>query len=89
MPAISPPDSVAIANSGSTAHSCTVTAHVVNKRVTTQPIGIANPSGTIMYSTHEADLYQASLLLAAMRVHIVPALQSSLLLSMGQLCDAG
>jgi hypothetical protein len=62
---------------------------VINKRVTTRPIGIANPNGSIMYSTHEADLDLPSLPLAARRVHIVPALQSSSLLSMGQLCDAG
>ena len=80
---------LAIADSGSTAHFCTVTAHVLNKRVTSRPIGIANPKGTIMYSTHEADLDLPSLPLAARRVHIVPALSSSSLLSMGQLCNAG
>ena len=42
-----------------------------------------------MYSAHEADLlYLPSLPLAPRRVHIVPALQTSSLLSMGQLCDA-
>jgi hypothetical protein len=61
----------------------------VNKRPTTHPIGIANPNGTLMYSTHEADLDLPNLPLAARRVHIVPALKSASLLSMGQLCDAG
>jgi hypothetical protein len=42
-----------------------------------------------MYSTHEAELDLPSLPLAARRVHIVPDLRSSFLLSMGQLCDAG
>jgi hypothetical protein len=42
-----------------------------------------------MYSTHEAELDLPSLPLAARRVHIVPALHTSSLLSMGQLCDAG
>ena len=42
-----------------------------------------------MYSTHEADLDLPSLPLSARRVHIVPALKSVSLLSMGQLCDAG
>lgn len=42
-----------------------------------------------MHSTHEAELDIPSLPLAARRVHIVPALTTSSLLSMGQLCDAG
>ena len=42
-----------------------------------------------MYSTHEAELDLPSLPLAARRVHIVPALHTTSLLSMGQLCDAG
>ena len=42
-----------------------------------------------MYSTHEADLDLPCLPLAARRVHIVPALRTHSLLSMGQLCDAG
>lgn len=84
-----PPDSRAIADSGSTAHFCTVTANVINKRLTSTPIGIANPNGTVMYSTHEAELDLPGLPLAARRVHIVPALTTDSLLSMGQLCDAG
>jgi hypothetical protein len=66
-----------------------VTAAVINKRVTTKPIGIANPNGTIMYSTHIAELDLPSLPPAARLVHIVPALNATSLLSMGQLCDAG
>ena len=42
-----------------------------------------------MYSTHEAELDLPSLPPSARRVHIVPALSTSSLLSMGQLCDAG
>ena len=42
-----------------------------------------------MYSTHEAELDLPTLPLAARRVHIVPALHTASLLSMGQLCDAG
>ena len=88
-PTIISHDALAIADSGSTAHFCTVSAAVINKRPTTRPIGIANPNGTIMYSTHEAELDLPSLPLAARRVHIVPALRTSSLLSMAQLCDAG
>ncbi|KAI2496142.1 hypothetical protein MHU86_18373 [Fragilaria crotonensis] len=79
----------AIADSGSTAHFCTIAATVINKRITSTPIGITNPNGTVMYSTHEADLDIPCLPAAARRVHIVPALKSHSLLSMGQLCDAG
>ena len=42
-----------------------------------------------MYSTHEAELDLPHLPLAARHVHIVPALTTSSLLSMSQLCDAG
>ena len=42
-----------------------------------------------MYSTHEAELDLPHLPLAARLVHIVPALTTASLLSMGQLCDAG
>ena len=42
-----------------------------------------------MYSTHEAELDLPSLPPSARHVHIVPALHTSSLLSMGQLCDAG
>ena len=83
------PDQHAIADSGCTAHFCTITAHVVNKRPTKNPISIRNPNGTIMYSTHEADLDLLDLPLAARHVHIVRALSHFSLLSMGQLCDAG
>jgi hypothetical protein len=53
------------------------------------PIGIANPNGTIMFSTHAAELDLPNLPLAARRVNIVPALSTSSLLSIGQLCDSG
>lgn len=42
-----------------------------------------------MYSTHEAELDLPTLPFAARRVHIIPALKTASLLSMGQLCDAG
>jgi hypothetical protein len=42
-----------------------------------------------MYSTHEAELDLPNLPPSARRVHIVPALRTASLLSMGQLCDAG
>ena len=42
-----------------------------------------------MYSTHIAELDLPSLPPATRRVHIVPALNATSLLLMGQLCDAG
>ena len=78
-----------IADSGSTAHFCTTSAHVINQRPANPPIGIKNPNGTVMYSTHEAELDITSLPLAARRVHIVPALSTFSLISIGQLCDSG
>jgi hypothetical protein len=42
-----------------------------------------------MYSSHEADLDIPALPPNARRVHIVPALDSSSLVSIGQLCDSG
>ena len=42
-----------------------------------------------MHSTHDAELNVPTLPLAARKAHIVPALHSLPLLSIGQLCDAG
>jgi hypothetical protein len=88
-PASLPLATTAIANSGSTAYFCTISAHVLNKRVTTNPIGITNPNGTVMYLTHEAKLDLPDMPLAARNVHIVPSLSNHSLLFMGQFCDAG
>jgi hypothetical protein len=83
------PHQLAIADTGSTAHFGTINAPVINKRRSLNPIHIRNPNGTIMISTHEADLDLPMLPPAARRIHIVPELASSSLISMGQLCDAG
>jgi hypothetical protein len=61
----------------------------INKQITNNPIAIYNPNGTVMYSTHTAELDIPALPLAARMVHIIPDLQPHSLLSMGQLCDAG
>jgi len=74
---------------GSTAHFFTIDLPLNNKQATTNPIMIRNPNGSIMYSTPEAKLDIPALPKAARHVHVVPALASQLLLSMGQLCDAG
>jgi hypothetical protein len=79
----------AIADTGSTANFCTVCMPVINKRVAIHPIAIRNPNGSVMYSTHEAELDIPGLPDAARHVHIVPDLASKSLISIGQLCDAG
>ncbi|KAI2495546.1 hypothetical protein MHU86_18991 [Fragilaria crotonensis] len=73
---------------GSTAHFCTVSAVVINKRPTTRQSASQIPTG-LSCTPHEAELDLPSLPLAARRVHIVPALRTASLLSMAQLCDAG
>jgi hypothetical protein len=54
----------------------------------THPIQIHYPNGTIMSSTHTAEVDIPSLPPAARLVHIVPDLHNLSLLSIGQLCDA-
>ena len=78
-----------IADTGCTSHFCTVDTPVINKRPTNNPLTIQNPNGSLMHSTHEADLDWPMLPPAARHVHIVPALGQFSLISMGQLCDAG
>jgi hypothetical protein len=65
------------------------TLPVVNKRIASTPLAIHNPKGSIMYSTHVANLDIPHLPAAARQVHIVPDLASHTLLSIRQLCDAG
>jgi hypothetical protein len=86
------PHQLAIADTGSTAHFGTINAPVINLRPSLNPISIRNPNGTIMTSTHEADLLDimpTMLPPAARRIHIIPELASASLISMGQFCDAG
>jgi hypothetical protein len=45
-----------IADTGSTAHFCTAELPVINKWPTINPISIRNTNGSIMHSTHEAEL---------------------------------
>ena len=82
-------ENTAIADTGCTSHFFMCSAPLLNKRATNNPIAISNPNGDIMYSSHEAELDILGLPLAARQVHIVPALASHSLMSMGQLCDAG
>jgi hypothetical protein len=95
-PTIGPPTSnstptcaALIADTGSTAHFCTIDTPVINKIPAKQPIAIRNPNGSVMYSTHTAELDLPQLPFPARQVHIVPALAYHSLISIGQLCDAG
>ena len=83
------PSHTGIADTGSTGNFFTVNTPVLNKRPATVPIAIRNPDGSIMYSTHDAELDLPLLPLAARQGHVVPALASQPLVSIGQLCDAG
>ena len=92
FPANGPPTSTsntAIADTGSTGNFFTVNTPVINVRPSVMPIAIRNPNGTVMYSTHDAELNLPSLPLSARQGHIVPSLTSQPLISIGQLCDAG
>jgi len=53
------------------------------------PIKIHTPSGTILHSSHEANLDLPGLPPVACHGHIVPQLATQPLLSIGQLCDTG
>jgi hypothetical protein len=76
-----------MADTGSTAHFCTFELPVINKWPTLNPISIRNANGSIMHSTHDAELDMHMLPAAAKWVHIVPELATHML-SIGQLCDA-
>jgi hypothetical protein len=74
---------------GGTVHFCTSHLPVKNKQHAIPPITIRNPNGSIMYSTHTAELDVPGLPPAGHHIHIVPALESQSLILMGQLCNAG
>ena len=76
-----------IADSGCSNHYVMLKTPIINKQVATTPIKVLQPNGTSMISTHTCDLPLASLTPTACRGHIIPALTSGALLSLGQLCD--
>ena len=61
---------------------------VINRRIADRPIAITNPNGTVMYSTHVAELDIPQLPIEARRVHLVPDIHTSLL-AIAPLCDVG
>ena len=62
---------------------------MINKQRARNPLTIRNPIGSVMTSTHEAELPIPLLPLAARMAHIVPELRLHSLVSIGTLCDAG
>jgi len=90
MTATGPPTQpfYAIANSGCTAHFFSSSSLVCNKCLALKPIQIHTLSGTVLQSTHEANLALPGLPFAACHGHIVPQLATQPLLSIGPLCNA-
>ena len=79
----------AYADSGCTGHFLRSTSPCVNKIATKHGIPVRLPNGTIIRSTHTAELDMPHLPLAARQAHIFPDLANSALLSIGQFCDNG
>lgn len=77
-----------IADSGSSGHFCTPSAAVTNIRPTRVSIPVTLPDGSVIHSSHEADLNVPALPIEARRAHIFPNLTSTLI-SIGTLCDSG
>ena len=78
-----------IADTGSTGNFGAIASKcIINKRPTTNPIAVTNPNGSLMYSTHEAELDLPTLPPEARHCHLFPDLHVNFLVSIGQLCDA-
>jgi hypothetical protein len=79
---------IAILYSGCTGHYLKVTAPVTNKKRAVAPINVTLPDGATIQSTHMCDFLLPQLPLAATKAHIIPGLDTSSLLYVGQLFDA-
>ena len=77
------------ADSGSTHNYAGIHGKVLNLRPTTNPIRVEIPDGGIMTSTHEGELDLPGLRPEARHVHVFPEMNNLILVSIGQLCDAG
>jgi len=71
-----------------TGHFLSTTAPIKNKTSTTEGIQVRLPNQDTMTATHTAELDLLDLPLAMQTAHIFPALGTTSLLSVGQLCDA-
>jgi len=77
-----------IIDTSCTGHFLSTTAPIKNKTSTTEGIQVRLPNQDTMTATHTAELDLLDLPLAMQTAHIFPALGTTSLLSVGQLCDA-
>jgi hypothetical protein len=78
---------ILVADTGATGTFVVVNAPVVNKQLATKPIPVQVATGSVIYSTHTAELLIPSLPCAARLCHTLPN-HTHPLVSIGQLCDA-
>jgi hypothetical protein len=78
----------AIVYYGCTCHYLMITAPVTTKQVTNAPIQVRLPDGASIESSHTCDLDFPHLPAATRKAHIILGLETSLLLSVGQLVDS-
>jgi hypothetical protein len=76
-------------DSGCTGHFILVNAPCLNKVESRTPLMVRLPNGSIMESSHTADLDIPELNAAASKAHVFPGMVNHSLLSVGQLCDEG
>ena len=81
--------STMIADTGCTAHFVSPSTPVWHAKPADPPVHVRNPNGSVMTSTHQAELAIPGLPPRARTAHVLPDLKSGPLLSIGQLCDAG
>ena len=81
--------SLAIADSGATAHFILPRVRIRNKQKAIHPLTITLPDGEVIRSTHTGHLTLPGLPPAATLAHVVPGLAHSSLISVKQLCDHG
>ena len=81
--------STMIADTGCTAHFVSPSTPVWHAKPADPPVHVRNPNGSVMTSTHQAELAIPGLPPQARTAHVLPDLKSGPLLSIGQLCDAG
>ena len=80
---------MAILDSGCSSVYLQINSPCVNKKTTKNPISVSLPNGTILKSTHEAELKLTMLPKTARRAHILPNLNNGALISISQLCNSG
>jgi len=87
-PSTTPKPHKFIIDTGCTGHFLAVNAPYTNKQSTMKGISVRLPNQDTMTATHTADLNLPNLPRTACTAHINPALGTTSLISVGQLCDA-